>query len=91
MASEEQGICPKCGKVLTGAVEITRTVTCGVPRIIFRETPDRNWIQCDGCNLVVCKGCCKRAYTGFCDECLQKLQTAALSKTSAQTQNQGIG
>lgn len=90
MASEEQGFCQECRKVLTGAVEVTRTTNFGIPRIIFRETPDRNWIQCDDCNLVVCKSCCIKAYSGFCDNCLQKLQTVGFSKSPGQPQNREI-
>jgi len=79
---ETEGDCPKCGKALTGAIEITQRETFGIPTIHFGETTDRNWIQCDGCNTVVCKACCQEPKTGFCNRCLSRLKESE-SKTAA--------
>ncbi len=58
MTNEEMGNCPKCRKLFVGAVEVTATEIEGIATIVLEETPDRNWIQCDLCSLVICKGCC---------------------------------
>lgn len=95
MDNEEISLCPQCGKILTGVLEIIKTTTLGVPSILFRETFDRNWIECDGCNLIICKACCQKPAIGFCNDCYRKLQTEGLSKTPKQSatrsQNQLIG
>ena len=91
MADQEQANCPQCKARLVGVVEITKTTTLGTPSILFRETPDRNWIQCDGCNLIICKACCENPQSGFCNGCRRQLEAKGLSKTAAQSQNQPIG
>lgn len=91
MANEEQGNCPKCKVRLTGVVEITTTTTLGVPSILYRETPDRNWIQCQGCNLIICKACCENYTSGFCNGCRRQLEATGLSKTAASSQIQPSG
>lgn len=70
---DEAGNCPDCGKVLIGAIEVVETKMFGIPTIAFEETSDRNWIQCDACNRVVCKACCRKPKTGFCNACLAAL------------------
>lgn len=67
------GNCPECNRVLTGVVEIIKTETNGIPTIRFQETADRNWIQCDACNLVICKVCCQNAGSGYCNACLARI------------------
>lgn len=62
--------CPGCGRALIGAIEVVETEMFGIPTILLEETPDRNWIECDACSLVVCKGCCQNPKSGFCNRCL---------------------
>jgi len=69
-SSESSVECPRCQKALTGAIEVVETETEGVPTILLKETPDRNWIECDLCSLVICKACCRNPASGFCDQCL---------------------
>ena len=69
---ESAGNCPECKRVLIGAVEIVKTESFGIPTIRFEETPDRNWIQCDACSLIVCKKCCLNPKSGFCNRCLAR-------------------
>lgn len=72
----DEGNCPDCNQVLTGTVEIIKTEMFGIPIIRFRETSDRNWIQCQACHLVVCKECCRNARSGFCNECSAQINRA---------------
>lgn len=66
--------CPICGRELRGAIVIETTKENGIGEIIFGETPDRNWIECDGCNRIVCKLCCRKPESGCCNSCLNKLE-----------------
>jgi hypothetical protein len=70
---ESVGACPKCRKELIGVIEIVKTETEGIPTIMMKETPDRNWIQGDVCNLVVCKACCRNPKSGYCNRCLARI------------------
>lgn len=91
------GICPNRRKVFTGVIEIVNTETDGIPTILMRETPDRNWIQCDVCNLVVCKACCQNPKSGYCNCCLARINKDGAEKpvqietgTTLLTQNFGF-
>lgn len=64
------GNCPECRRVLIGAIEVREIEVFDIPTIGLEETPDRNWIQCDACGLVICKACCLNPKSGFCDKCL---------------------
>lgn len=68
------GNCPECRKELVGAIEIVQSKTNGIGVITFKETPDRNWIQCDGCSKVVCKACCRNSKSGYCNRCLSRFK-----------------
>lgn len=74
MEKEEMGNCPNCQKQFVGAVEVSTTETGGTATIVLEETADRNWIMCDLCSLVVCKGCCADAQSGYCNACLREVQ-----------------
>ncbi len=66
--------CEKCKKKLVGDIELAG-MGCGSHRVVllFRETPDRNWIQCDGCNRLLCKNCCEKPKSGYCNSCFIKV------------------
>ncbi len=64
--------CPKCSGELRGAIEVTEGSIGGLEIVIMRETEDRNWITCDGCNQTICKSCCVIPDSGYCDECFVK-------------------
>ena len=68
--------CPKCSKELTGAIETSAAVVGGIQMVVMRETPDRNWIICDGCNQTVCKSCCVMPDSGYCDRCFLEYKIA---------------
>ena len=82
---DPMGNCPGCGKVLTGAVEVVETEMFGIPTIAFEETSDRNWMQCDACSRVICKACCRKPKTGYCNACLTALEKDSAVTTAAQT------
>jgi len=63
--------CATCRKPLEGAVEVVKTTFRGIALILLKETPDRNWIGCNGCGSVVCKSCCRHPLTGYCNRCLE--------------------
>lgn len=85
MTNQDRGNCPNCKRALIGAVEIIKTETEGIPTMLFQETPDRNWIQCDACNTIVCKQCCQNEPSGFCHDCWKRLQQSKISKTPIQS------
>lgn len=64
--------CPGCRRELLGAIETSAAVVGGIQFVVMKETSDRNWIICDGCNLTVCKGCCVMPDSGYCDRCFFK-------------------
>ncbi len=64
--------CPRCSKELIGAIEITEGGIGGLRIVTMRETSDRNWITCDGCNQTICKSCCVMPDSGYCDACFVK-------------------
>lgn len=82
---DEAGNCLDCGKVLTGAVEIVETEMFGIPTIAFEETSDRNWIECDACSRIVCKACCRKPKTGYCNICLTALEKDKAGATATTT------
>ena len=69
MDNNQPDHCPKCGRVLTGAIETSSAVVCGIQFVVMEETPDRNWITCDACNKTLCKKCCIMPDSGYCDYC----------------------
>lgn len=91
MPDKDQGNCPNCLKPLVGAVEVTTTTMGGIPTIVLQETSDRNWIQCDACSLIICKGCCEDAGSGFCNDCLKEQENALLGKSATSVFNRPIG
>lgn len=61
--------CPKCNREFTGAIETASAVLAGITLVVMQETPDRNWIICDGCAQTICKQCCVMPDSGYCDSC----------------------
>jgi hypothetical protein len=66
--------CAKCNKPLEGAVQVIRTTFRGTPVFLLKETPDRNWIRCKGCDTVFCKSCCRLYMIEFCNGCLDYVE-----------------
>ncbi len=69
MANPEMDNCPVCNCLLTGAIETSSAEVGGIQFVVMEETSDRNWIICDFCNEVVCKNCCVKPDSGYCDRC----------------------
>lgn len=76
--------CPECQKDLCGVVEVSSGIIGGINFVVMKETPDRNWIECDACAKIICKACCTFPDSGYCDKCffLYKIETSL-----SQTQN----
>jgi hypothetical protein len=91
MKNEDRGNCLKCRKPLVGAIEVIETTTEGIPTILLQETSDRNWIQCDACNLIICKACCLNAASGFCNDCLPQSSKNQPGRTAMLFLGQPIG
>lgn len=72
MANSTLENCPKCSRIFTGAIETSSATVGGIQFVVMRETSDRNWIACDGCNQIVCKHCCIMPDSGYCDGCFFK-------------------
>ena len=84
VVAKQTEICPECRKMLTGAIEVVEGEMLGVSVISFEETPDRNWIQCDGCNTLVCKSCCLSPEQGYCNACLKRLRSSESGSREAE-------
>ena len=65
-------LCPQCRRQLEGAIETSSAIVGGIQMVVMRETSDRNWITCDACNRTVCKDCCVKPDSGYCDACFFK-------------------
>lgn len=65
--------CPKCHRELVGDIELESAILGDINFMVFRETPDRNWIQCDSCSQTLCKSCCVMPDTGYCNRCYYKI------------------
>jgi hypothetical protein len=57
---------------LVGAIEVSSATVGGLNVVVMRETENRNWITCDGCNETLCKSCCVVPDSGCCDQCFFK-------------------
>ena len=49
---------------------MTSGVVGGVAVICLTATPDRDWICCDACSVLVCHNCCRHPESGYCDACI---------------------
>lgn len=83
MAQETSDTCPQCRRLFVGAIEVRTMKIEGIATVVCEETPDRNWIQCDSCGLVICKSCCLDAGSGFCNTCLKPPQIAVSGTATA--------
>ena len=72
MKQKAEGYCPKCEKELVGFIELKGAVFGrNMNMMMFEESPNRNWIQCDGCSKTICKDCCSNPKSGYCDRCFK--------------------
>jgi hypothetical protein len=62
--------CECCGREVKGEIEVSSGIVGGVPVICMTSTPDRDWICCDACAVVVCHDCCEHPESGYCDSCI---------------------
>lgn len=89
--ADPMGDCPQCGKPLVGAIEVVQTKTNGMQIIRLVETTDRNWIECDSCSLVICKSCCRKPQSGYCNECLSRICPAVNAEQKAKAESASGG
>ena len=65
--------CEICRREVSGELVVRNgELENGTPVISVEATPDRDWICCDSCNVVVCNQCCKHPESGYCDSCIEK-------------------
>lgn len=64
--------CEICGNDVQGELFVEELTIGDTEIIAIQETPDRNWICCDSCNLLVCHTCASQPKTGYCDRCIKK-------------------
>ncbi len=74
--------CPDCLNPLEGAIIVATGEENGLSGIFLNETEDRNWIQCDKCNRIVCKACCLNPASGYCNRCLIPASQTAKSPSA---------
>ena len=71
------GACERCRGPLYGSLGVFGGEFCGVPVIAIREVSPRNWICCDACARMLCRACCRRPESGYCNDCLSRTTSAA--------------
>jgi hypothetical protein len=65
--------CELCGRKVEGDVVVrSEELPDGTWVVSMQSTPDRDWICCDSCNLLVCHECCAYPESGYCDGCIKK-------------------
>ena len=65
--------CSRCGNELAGHLLVSDgELGDGTPVVRIDSTPDRNWIVCDSCNVLLCHNCCRHPESGYCDACIAK-------------------
>ncbi len=64
--------CSGCHRELVGALEVSDAQLGGINVVVIGETSDRNWIACDSCGKTICKSCCIKPDSGYCDPCFIK-------------------
>jgi len=65
--------CEQCGRKLRGSlIQYDGKLTDGTPVTVIDATPDRDWIVCDSCNILLCHNCCRHPESGYCDSCIEK-------------------
>ena len=65
--------CEICGRALRGEIAVLKGRHPNGKRIArIVASPDRDWIECEGCSKVVCQDCCEHPKTGLCDGCLEQ-------------------
>jgi hypothetical protein len=68
-------ICYVCYGEVRGGFEVSeRTLPDGTPVISIDGTPDRDYNDCDACNITVHFACSRKPETGYCDRCLRTLE-----------------
>ena len=70
--------CQVCyNEVQGGMIECEVKVTLDMIALYREPTADCNWIECDGCGLVVCFHCCRYPESNFCDQCIARYNLTA--------------
>jgi hypothetical protein len=67
-----QETCERCDAALSGSLTLTSEIANGVGVIRFSENSPRNWILCDGCNALLCRGCAPHWKAGYCEDCIRE-------------------
>lgn len=63
--------CEKCKREVRGDIEVSSGILPnGVGVVLMTSTPDRNWICCDKCAVIVCHDCSTHPESGYCDSCI---------------------
>lgn len=66
--------CERCGNGVVGDLIVEEEHFPLGSIIRIRPTPDRNWIACDSCNILLCHNCCRYPESGYCDQCIETYQ-----------------
>jgi hypothetical protein len=69
--------CQRCGTEVVGDIMVEEESFPLGTIIRMKPTPDRNWIACDSCNILLCHHCCRYPESGYCDECIEGYQLRA--------------
>jgi hypothetical protein len=63
--------CTICTREVDGDIEVSSgTLPNGVGVVLMTSTPDRDWIRCDACAVIICHDCCLHPESGYCDSCI---------------------
>lgn len=63
--------CDWCDKSLYGNLVVSSGVLNGLGYVRISEQTPRNWIVCDGCNVMICHACAPDYKTGYCPDCIR--------------------
>lgn len=64
--------CSVCSVDVEGEIYVSQDELNGTCIIRMESSPDRDWIACDSCNVIVCHRCTAYPESGYCDNCIGK-------------------
>ena len=62
--------CTRCGRNVIGTITVSEERVGPFTAVVLKSSPDRDWLCCDSCAVVLCHGCCRYPESGYCDACI---------------------
>jgi hypothetical protein len=64
--------CPVCEKELRGGLVLIIVETDAIASETLFESPERNWMKCHFCELILCKECGSSVADSYCHPCRER-------------------